>query len=105
MAQKTRNRARIAFWRVSLILFSILGVKYPNPQFLGREQAFSSQTCKISKVSYYRNYCIDFNQFLHKDRDHQLLVAGGPNIAPNKSKMADGRHFQKTYNRHTSATV
>jgi len=50
---------------VSLILLPILGVKSPeNPNFWGREQAFSSQTGEILKVSCYRNYCIDFNQIL-----------------------------------------
>jgi len=40
-------------------------VKSPeNPNFWGREQAFSSQTGEILKVSCYRNYCIDFNQIL-----------------------------------------
>ena len=59
------------------------GGKIPRkPQFLGREEAFSSQTGKILKVSYYRNYCIDFNQILHNDRDQEELVAGGPNWRP-----------------------
>ena len=49
-----------------------------NPQFLGREEAFSSQTGKILKVSCYRNYCIDFNQILHNDRDHRVVVVGVP---------------------------
>ena len=35
-----------------------------------------------------RNYCIDFNQILHNDRDHQVVIVGGPQCAPNKSKMA-----------------
>jgi len=35
----------------------------PKPQFLGREQAFSSQTCKILKVSCYRNYLLIFTKF------------------------------------------
>ena len=53
-----------------------------KPQFLGREQAFSSQTGKILKVSCYRNYCIDFKQILQNDRDHQVVVVGGPNRRP-----------------------
>ena len=44
-----------------LILLPIWGMKYPKPPILGREQAFSRQTGKISKVSCYRNYCIDFS--------------------------------------------
>jgi len=34
-----------------------------KPQFLGREQAFSSQTGKILKISCYRNYCINSTKF------------------------------------------
>jgi len=49
----------------------------PKPQFWCHELAFSSQTCKILKVSYYRNYCIDFNQILHIDSDHQVVIVGG----------------------------
>ena len=66
-----------------LILLPILWVKYPpNPNFLRREQAFSSQTGKILKVSCYRNYCNDFNQIWRNDRDHQVVVVGGPNRRP-----------------------
>jgi len=42
---------------------------------------FSSQTGKILKVSYYRNYCINFNQNLHNDRDHQVVIVACPNRA------------------------
>jgi len=52
----------------------------------------SSQTGKILNVSYYQNYCIGFNQILHNDRNHQLVIMGGPK----KSNMADGRHFKKS---------
>ena len=60
------------------------GVKSPeNPNFGGVNRCFSSQTRKILKVSCYRNFCIDFNQIRHNDRDHQfLLIAGGPNRRP-----------------------
>jgi len=34
------------------------------------------------KDSSYRNYCIDFNQILHNDRNHQEVVVGGPNRRP-----------------------
>jgi len=44
--------------------------------------AFSSQTGEILTVSYYRNYCIDFNPILHNDRDHQVVVVGGRNRRP-----------------------
>ena len=64
MAETTRTRARMCLLGVSLILPPILGVKSPKPKFLRRAEAFSSQTSKIVKVSYYRNYCTDFNQIL-----------------------------------------
>jgi len=68
---------------VSLTLLPILGVKSPeNPNFWGVNRRFSSQTGKILKVSCYQNYCIDFNQILHNDRDHQEVVVGGPNRCP-----------------------
>jgi len=37
------------------------------------------QTCEIENHAYYRNYCIDCNQILHSDKDHQMLSVGGPN--------------------------
>jgi len=49
-----------------------------KPQFLGREEALLSHTGKILKVSCHRNYYVDFNQILHNDRDHQVVVVGGP---------------------------
>jgi len=51
----------------------------PKPQFWVRDYLFSSQTCQILKVSYYRTYCIDFNQILHNDSDHQVVIACGLN--------------------------
>jgi len=77
---------------VSSTLLPILGVKYPqNPNFWGvNRRLISSQIGKILKVSCYRNYCIDFNQIWHNDKDHQVVIVGGPN----KSKMADGRHSE-----------
>ena len=68
---------------VSLTLLPILGVKSPeNPNFWGVNRRFRAQTSKILKVSCYRNYCINLNQILHNDRDHQVVVVGGPNRRP-----------------------
>jgi len=38
---------------------------------------FSSQTREIEKRAYYQNYCIDSNQILHSDEDHQIPFVGG----------------------------
>ena len=57
---------------------------------------FSSQTGKILKVSCYRNYCIDFNQILHNDRDHQVAVVGGPNRRPTNPSWRTAAILKKT---------
>ena len=54
------------------------GWNTPKTTIFGCEYAFSSQTGKILKVSCYRNYCIDFNQIWHNDRDHQVVIVGSP---------------------------
>jgi len=56
--------------------------------------AFSSPSGKILIVAYYQNYCIDSNQILHNDKDHQMSFMGRSN-ARHKSKIADGRHLEK----------
>ena len=83
MAQKTLTRARMCLLGVSLTMLLILGVKSAeNPNFWGVNRRFQAKRAKILKVSCYRNYCIDFNQILHNDRDHQVVIAGGPNRRP-----------------------
>jgi len=53
--------------------------------------------------SYFPNYCINYNQILHSDKDQQLPFVNGPNMAPNKSKMVDDRHLVKSKNVNNSA--
>ena len=60
---------------------------------------------KILKVSCYRNYCIDFNQILHNDRDHQQVVVGGPNRRPTNLRWRTAAILKKPLHRHISATV
>jgi len=67
--------------------------------------AFSSQMCQILKCSYYKNYCIDYNQILQNNRDPQVLTVGGPNVHPNKYKMADSRHLEKSTNLNIFTTA
>ena len=64
-----------------------------KPQFLGRD---SSQTGKILKVSCYRNYCVDFNQILRNDRDHQVVVVGGPNRRPRNPRWRTAAILKKS---------
>jgi len=64
------------------VSFTFLPIRGPNPpknpQFWGRKSAFSSLTSKI-KMACNRNYCSDSNQILHRHKDHQVLLVGGPN--------------------------
>ena len=63
----------------------------PKPQFWWCEQAFLSQTGKILKVSYYRNYCIDF-------------IVGGPSRRPTNPWWRTAAILKKPLN-HLSTTV
>jgi len=92
--------------RVSLTLLPILGVKSPeNPNFWGVNRRFQAKTGKILKVSRYRNYSIDFNQILHNDRDHQVVVVGDPNRRPTNPRWRTAAILKKPLNRYISATV
>jgi len=77
----------------------------PKPQFLGREYAFSSQMGKILKVSCYRNYCIDFNEIWHNNKDHQVVIVGGPSRRPTNQRWRAAAILKKALNCHMSATV
>ena len=70
-----------AFW-VSLTLLPIQGVKSPPPKknpilvaWIGvfKPNSWNRKTC------IYQNYCIDSNQILHSDKDHQMPFVSGPN--------------------------
>jgi len=37
------------------------------------------QAREIEKHAYYQNCCIDSNQILHGDKEHQMPFVGGPN--------------------------
>ena len=76
----------------------------PPKQFWGYEYKFTSQTREIKTRAYYQNYCIDSNEILHSDKDHQMTFVGGTNTH-HRSKIADGRHLEKWNNRHISAPV
>ena len=71
----------------------------------GREEAFSSQMGKILKDSRYRNDSIDFNQIWHNNRDHQVVIVGGPNRHATNPKWQTAAILKKMLNRHISATI
>jgi len=102
----TRIRASMCLLGVLLILLPILGVKsHKNPNFGGVNRHFQEKTGKILKVSCYQNYCIDFNQILHNDKDHQQVVVGGPNRRPTNPRWRTAAILKKPLNRHISSTV
>jgi len=37
---------------------------------------------EIFKLSYYKNYLVDFNQIFRNDKDLQVLIVGGPKMHP-----------------------
>ena len=81
MAQTTRTRARVCLLGDSLMLLPILEVKSPtNSNFLVVNRHFQAKRANILKVSYYQNYFIDVNQILHNNRDHRVVIVGGPNM-------------------------
>ena len=49
---------------------------------------------------------MDFNQILTDDiKTAKYTLIGWPQNAPDKSKMADGRHLEKSNNQYIYATV
>ena len=62
-----------------MINFYFYMVKGPQNAQRWLEYAFTSQTCKILKLAYYRHYCIDAIQILHSAKDHQMPFVGDPN--------------------------
>ena len=77
---------------------------YPNPQFCGRNYAFSSQTRQILKLLYSQNYCTDRNQILHNDGDHQVLFVDGPNALRTNPRWWTAAIFFKSKNRKIATT-
>ena len=71
------------------------GSKTPKTLNFGAWIGVFKPNSQNRKTSYFQNYCIDSNQILHSDKDHQMPFVGGPHTRITKSKMADGRHLGK----------
>ena len=71
----------------------------------GREYAFSSQTREFEKRVYYQNYCIDSNQILHSDKDHQMPIVGGLKARITNPRRRTANILEKSKNRYISAMV
>ena len=82
-----------------------LGFVNTAPNFWGVNRCFQAKLAKILTVSCYRKYCINFNQILHNDRDHQVVILGGQNKRPTNPRWTRPLFKKKPFNRHISATV
>jgi len=67
----------------------------PKHQFWGVNRRFLSQTREIEKHAHYQNDCIDSNQTLHSDKDHQMPLVGGSNTHITNPRWRIGRHLGK----------
>ena len=76
--------------RVLLILHTIQKVESSKKATDG--DVFTQILRQILKLSCYQNYCINRNQILHNDRDHQVLFMCGPNM-PSKNQDGDRLPF------------
>ena len=75
-----------------------------GPQFW-RHESFSSLNRKISKLAYYRNYCIDSNQIMHSQKDHQMHFVDGSNTRITNPRRQMAAILERLKNRHISAMV
>jgi len=66
---------------------------------------FSSQTREIEKRAYYQNYCIDSNQILHSDKDHQMPFVGSPHTRITNPRWRRAAILEKSTNCYISAAV
>ena len=94
MAQTMRTRARVCLLGVSLTLFPILGVKSPeNPNFWGvgvfKPNGQNIESFMLSKLLH--RFQPNSAQRYRPPSGHR----GWSKYVPNKSKMADDRHFAK----------
>ena len=51
---------------------------FPKTPNFGAWMGVFKPNSRNQKSAYYQNYCIDSNQILHSDKDHQMPFVGGP---------------------------
>jgi len=62
-----------AFWGFVYILVHLMGqIPQQNPNIWGANSRFQAKRAKKFKLSYFRNYCTDWNQIVHNDKDRQV---------------------------------
>ena len=59
----------------------------------------------MNKDEYYQNYCIDSNQILHSDKDHQMLFVGGPHTRITNPRWRTAAILEKSRNCYIAAAV
>ena len=99
------SRKNVPFLGIFHIAPHLGGQKPQKLIILGREYAFSSQTREIEKRAYYQNYCIDSNQILHSDKDHQMPFVGGPHTRVTNPRWRTAAILEKWKNCYISAAV
>jgi len=74
-------------------------------QFWGVNRHFQAKLAKSAKRAYYQNYCIDSNQILHSDKDHQMPFVGGPDMHITNPRWRTAVILEKSKNCYISAAV
>jgi len=59
----------------------------------------------MDKRAYFQNYCIDSNQILHSDKDHQMPFVGGPHTRITNPRWRTAAILEKSKNCYISAAV
>ena len=73
--------------------------------FGGVNRRFQAKLVKSKNMHIIKNHCIDCNQILHSDKDHQAPFVGGPNSHITNPRWRTAAILEKSKNRHISAIV
>ena len=76
-----------------------------NPNFVAWIGVSKPNSRKIEKRAYYQNYCIDSNQILHSDKDHQMPFVDGPHTCITNPRWRTAAILEKSKNCYISAAV
>jgi len=82
------------------------GLVHTAPHFVGQisQKTFYGVGIGIFKPNVHKikSYC---NQILHRDKDHQILLAGVPNTRDTNPRWRTDAIFKKYKNGYVSATI
>jgi len=77
----------------------------PPKTICGVNRRFQAKLATSKKRAYYQNYCIDFNQILHSDKDYQMPVVDCPDTRITNPRWRTAAILEKTKNGYISASV